>query len=120
MVNSKRSFSSVDTLNALMYINVTKNRESSVAKETGVISGMNYRGVLLVPNTHQQERTSLEVHIAGLAKGKDSRIDNLKRDSLQLQISLQVQLIIVHYRSIDFFHSVSIRHPNTVLIPSPC
>lgn len=96
-----------------MYIDVAKNGESPVAKETGVISSMSYRGVLIVPNTHQQERTSLEVHIANLAKGKDSRIDHLKRD-------FEVQMIIVHYRSIDFYHSVSIRHPNTVLIPSPC
>ena len=51
-----------------MYIEVAKNGESPVAKETGVISSMSYRGVLIVPNTHQQERRFFRGSYSGPGK----------------------------------------------------
>ena len=47
MINLKQYFSSVKILNQPMYIDVPKNPESLVTKETRVISSMSNRDVLM-------------------------------------------------------------------------
>ena len=47
MVNSKKFFTTVENLKQPVFIDVAKNGESLVAKESGVINGMSNHGVLM-------------------------------------------------------------------------
>ena len=47
MVNSKKFFTTMENLKTPVFIDVAKNGESLVAKESGVINGMSNHGVLM-------------------------------------------------------------------------
>ncbi|KXJ69949.1 hypothetical protein RP20_CCG025350 [Aedes albopictus] len=87
MVNTKQHFSSVEVLKQPVHIDVAKSGESLVAKESGVVSGMSNRGVMMhakdvlyVPSLRDNLMSVKKLTKAGVEVIFNERYVTLKKD----------------------------------------